>query len=73
MINYEFPRAIEDYVHRIGRTGRRDRRGTSYSFFSYADARIADDLIKVLQEARQEVNPKLLEMVQSGRNLKPGL
>ncbi|KAF7637334.1 hypothetical protein Mgra_00003303 [Meloidogyne graminicola] len=51
VINYDYPNTSEDYVHRIGRTGRSDRTK-------------AKDLIKVLEEADQEVPPLLQEMAQ---------
>ena len=34
VINYDMPKAIEDYVHRIGRTGRAGAHGTSISLFA---------------------------------------
>ena len=30
VINYDFPHTVEDYVHRIGRTGRANATGTAY-------------------------------------------
>jgi superfamily II DNA/RNA helicase len=33
VINYSFPLTIEDYVHRIGRTGRAGKTGTAVTFF----------------------------------------
>jgi len=33
VINYDFPQSCDDYVHRIGRTGRAGRKGTSVTFF----------------------------------------
>lgn len=62
VINYDYPGNSEDYIHRIGRTGRSDNTGTSYAFFTENNSRQAQDLVKVLQEAKQEVDPKLLEM-----------
>eukprot|EP00755_Sulcionema_specki_P019006 Sspe_Gene.68315::Locus_40304_Transcript_1_1_Confidence_1.000_Length_1427::g.68315::m.68315/K12823/DDX5, DBP2; ATP-dependent RNA helicase DDX5/DBP2 len=35
VINYDFPATMEDYVHRIGRTGRAGDKGDAYTFFSY--------------------------------------
>ncbi|KAF3336237.1 DEAD-box ATP-dependent RNA helicase 46 isoform X2 [Carex littledalei] len=37
VINYDFPTGIEDYVHRIGRTGRAGATGIAYTFFSDQD------------------------------------
>jgi len=34
VINYDMPNSIEDYVHRIGRTGRAGATGDSYSFIT---------------------------------------
>jgi len=62
VINYDFPNCSEDYVHRIGRTGRASNTGTAYTFFTYANCNKARDLIGVLQEAQQEINPKLLAL-----------
>ncbi|XP_059472638.1 uncharacterized protein LOC132194994 isoform X2 [Neocloeon triangulifer] len=62
VINYDFPNCTEDYIHRIGRTGRCNRKGTSYCLFTPDDARHAKDLVSILQEAKQEVNPQLMQM-----------
>eukprot|EP01018_Ginkgo_biloba_P022667 Gb_23629 [translate_table: standard] len=62
VINYDFPGSLEDYVHRIGRTGRAGAKGTAFTFFTAANARFARELIKILQEAGQPVNPPLAAM-----------
>lgn len=62
VINFDYPSNSEDYIHRIGRTGRSDNKGTSYAFFTDNNAKQAQDLISVLQEAKQEIPPKLTEM-----------
>lgn len=67
VINFDYPGNSEDYIHRIGRTGRSDTRGTSYTFFTENNARQAGDLIAVLREANQEIDPKLLEMANRNR------
>ena len=36
VINYTFPLTIEDYIHRIGRTGRAGRTGTAFAFVTGA-------------------------------------
>ena len=38
VINYDLPRNVEDYVHRIGRTGRAGATGTALSFAAAKDA-----------------------------------
>uniref|UniRef100_A0A672FCM2 RNA helicase n=1 Tax=Salarias fasciatus TaxID=181472 RepID=A0A672FCM2_SALFA len=67
VINYDYPNSSEDYIHRIGRTARSTNKGTAYTFFTPGNLRQARDLIRVLQEARQAINPKLLQLVDSGR------
>ncbi|XP_023013509.1 ATP-dependent RNA helicase p62 [Leptinotarsa decemlineata] len=62
VINYDYPSSSEDYIHRIGRTGRSDTTGTSYTFFTPSDSRQAKDLVSVLTEANQVVDPKLSEI-----------
>ena len=53
VINYDYPNSSEDYIHRIGRTGRSDSTGTSYAFFTPSNFRQAKDLVSVLKEANQ--------------------
>merc|ERR1719309_737649 len=55
VINYSFPQTIEDYVHRIGRTGRAGKDGVAHSFFHRGDYKLAGCLVKVLKDAGQEV------------------
>uniref|UniRef100_A0A1I7YPP6 RNA helicase n=1 Tax=Steinernema glaseri TaxID=37863 RepID=A0A1I7YPP6_9BILA len=65
VVNYDYPNSSEDYIHRIGRTGRRDKKGTAYTFFSPTDGAKAADLIKVLSEAQQEVPEDLQQLASS--------
>uniref|UniRef100_A0AAX7V5G2 RNA helicase n=1 Tax=Astatotilapia calliptera TaxID=8154 RepID=A0AAX7V5G2_ASTCA len=67
VINYDYPSSSEDYVHRIGRTARSTNKGTAYTFFTPGNLRQARDLVRVLEEAHQAINPKLLQLVDSGR------
>merc|ERR1712226_899405 len=66
VINYDYPNNSEDYIHRIGRTGRKGNTGTSYTLFTPGNAPKARDLVNVLTEAKQVVNPKLAELVGRG-------
>ncbi|CAD8085066.1 unnamed protein product [Paramecium primaurelia] len=60
VINFDMPKLIEDYVHRIGRTGRAGAQGVSISLFdSYEDAKLAGDLVGVLRESQNEVPNEL--------------
>merc|ERR1719411_1021916 len=60
VINYSFPMTIEDYVHRIGRTGRAGKDGVAHSFFTKKDRMLAGCLVHVLKEAGQEVPRQML-------------
>jgi len=66
VINYDYPNNSEDYIHRIGRTGRKGNTGTSYTLFTPNNGPKARDLIQVLTEAKQVVNPKLQELTAGG-------
>lgn len=69
VVNFDMPSQIEDYVHRIGRTGRAGNSGTAYTFFTPDNGKLAGDLVKILVEAKQEVNPKLHEIAASSRGM----
>lgn len=72
IINYDVPRAVEDYIHRCGRTGRYDKEGIAITLVSKADEKyfepikkkVGDDL-KILDlpeekksSAKESPNPK---------------
>lgn len=69
VINFDYPNNSEDYVHRIGRTGRSQSTGTAYTFFTPQNSKQAADLISVLKEANQIVSPKLLELAEGFRGM----
>ncbi|XP_953213.1 DEAD-box family RNA-dependent helicase, putative [Theileria annulata] len=62
VINYDFPGQIEDYVHRIGRTGRAGMKGSSYTFLTPDKFKSARELVKLMREANQEIPPELLKL-----------
>lgn len=62
VINYDLPSDIDDYVHRIGRTGRAGNVGISTAFFNRGNRNIVRDLLELLREANQEI-PTWLETV----------
>lgn len=58
VINYDLPQTVDEYVHRIGRTGRCGNLGKSISFFdpdSENDRRLARPLTRILTQASQSV------------------
>ncbi|XP_023800242.1 probable ATP-dependent RNA helicase DDX4 isoform X2 [Cyanistes caeruleus] len=63
VINFDLPSTIEEYVHRIGRTGRCGNTGKAVGFFdNNSDGHLAQPLIKVLSDAQQEVPVWLTEI-----------
>ncbi|XP_025098190.1 probable ATP-dependent RNA helicase DDX17 isoform X1 [Pomacea canaliculata] len=72
VVNYDYPNGSEDYIHRIGRTGRAHKTGTAYTFFTPSNIKQANELINILREANQQVSPKLIQMAENARGLSKG-
>jgi ATP-dependent RNA helicase DDX41 len=63
VINYDMPKLLEDYVHRIGRTGRCGKTGVATSFINRdCEETLLLDLKHLLKEARQKIPPVLLTL-----------
>jgi ATP-dependent RNA helicase DDX41 len=63
VINYTMPKEIEDYVHRIGRTGRCGKTGVATSFINrQCEESFLLDLKHLLKEAKQKIPPTLLSL-----------
>lgn len=61
MINFDLPKNIDDYVHRIGRTARAGNEGKATAFFSSQDEALSGALVSLLQKSQQPVPPFLTE------------
>ncbi|KAJ4159205.1 uncharacterized protein LMH87_008113 [Akanthomyces muscarius] len=61
VINVTFPLTIEDYVHRIGRTGRAGKTGNAITFFTAQDKSHSGSLVNILKGANQPVPDELLK------------
>ncbi|KAK2882641.1 ATP-dependent RNA helicase dbp2 [Arthroderma sp. PD_2] len=66
VLNHDYPNNSEDYVHRIGRTGRAGANGTAITLFTTENAKQARDLVKILTESKQQIDPRLAEMSRYG-------
>ncbi|MBA0742839.1 hypothetical protein Gogos_015854 [Gossypium gossypioides] len=55
VVNFDLPNDIDDYVHRIGRTGRAGKTGLATAFFNESNLSLARPLAELMQESRQEV------------------
>ncbi|ORY01241.1 putative DED1-ATP-dependent RNA helicase [Basidiobolus meristosporus CBS 931.73] len=62
VINFDLPTDIDDYVHRIGRTGRAGNVGISTAFFNRGNKGIVRELIGLLKDANQTI-PSWLETI----------
>ena len=71
VVNYDMPagqNGVEDYVHRIGRTGRAGNKGIAISFFTDQDSKRATELVELLDTAGQVVPVELRAMARPRRN-----
>jgi ATP-dependent RNA helicase DDX3X len=62
VVNFDLPTDIDEYVHRIGRTGRAGNSGEAISFFNEKNRNIARDLHDIFTETQQEI-PEFLTKI----------
>ncbi len=55
VFNYDVPHHADDYVHRIGRTGRAGKSGDTFMIVTPADSRSLDKVLKLIGQAPDEV------------------
>jgi len=67
VINFDLPTNIQDYVHRIGRTGRCGKQGLATSFFNRGNTNVVHDLVKILKDNKQTVPEWLYNFSQDTR------
>ncbi|XAR68630.1 RNA helicase [Bertholletia excelsa] len=77
VVNFDLPNDIDDYVHRIGRTGRAGKTGLATAFFNENNLSLARPLADLMQEANQEVPAWLTRYASrasygGGKNRRPG-
>uniref|UniRef100_A0A1B0D7R1 RNA helicase n=1 Tax=Phlebotomus papatasi TaxID=29031 RepID=A0A1B0D7R1_PHLPP len=68
VINFDLPSDVEEYVHRIGRTGRMGNLGVATSFFNDKNRNICADLVELLVETKQDVPDFLEEIISQERS-----
>jgi ATP-dependent RNA helicase DDX46/PRP5 len=66
VVNYDCPNHMEDYVHRVGRTGRAGNKGTAYTFITPGQDRFAVDIVKALKLSKVTV-PESLQKMADGK------
>lgn len=67
------PTNIEDYVHRIGRTGRCGNSGVAISFINEINKPIITDLHSIMKKLNQEIPEWFEKMHYNFRDYKPGM
>jgi ATP-dependent RNA helicase DDX46/PRP5 len=67
VINFVAPDHLEDYVHRIGRTGRAGNIGVAYTFLLPQEGDKAEDLIKALKQSQRPVPEQVQELADEFR------
>lgn len=73
VVNMEMPKEIDEYVHRIGRTGRCGHKGKATSFYDEdKDSDIAGDLVKILTDAQQVIPDFLADVAVGGASAEAG-
>ena len=68
VINREIPRQIEDYVHRVGRTGRCGYSGTAITLVKDNENFVSQELMKILKKFKQEIPEWFEEVVRNSRH-----
>eukprot|EP00056_Hartaetosiga_gracilis_P002857 m.57312 g.57312 ORF g.57312 m.57312 type:complete len:856 (+) comp11222_c0_seq1:39-2606(+) len=61
VINYDMAGSIEDYTHRIGRTGRGGSKGAAITFLTEDDSKVFYELKQMLRESKGSVYPSALD------------
>ena len=63
VVNYACPNHLEDYVHRVGRTGRAGNKGVAYTFVMEDECQYAGDLIRALENSGRQI-PEALKALE---------
>merc|ERR1711878_266618 len=72
VINFDLPSDIEEYVHRIGRTGRMGDLGLATSFFNDKNRNLVKELVELIIESNQELPSWLEALAMESRSYGPG-
>lgn len=68
VINYDFPQTVLSYIHRIGRTGRGDRKGIAITLFTEQDAAYLRAIVSVMRQAGCAVPEWMLKLKKPSRS-----
>ncbi len=73
VINYDMPESTDDYIHRIGRTGRVDKTGEALTFVTNADAGKIRDLEQLLNTPLERLTLQDFDYTKPSLDKKPRL
>lgn len=62
VINYDCPNHMEDYVHRVGRTGRAGNKGAAFTFIAPEQDKYAPDIVRALLSSKAVIPEPLQKM-----------
>ena len=65
VINYDIPKNIESYIHRIGRSGRFGRKGVAINFITRFDIQQMREIEKYYSTQIQELPENISEVLSS--------
>ena len=65
VVNFKCPNHLEDYIHRIGRTGRGGNKGTAITFITPQEEQYSTDLLKALEMAEIAPPEDLIKLSQA--------
>merc|ERR1712232_888445 len=63
VINYDLPQKIENYLHRIGRSGRFGRKGNAINFLTHKDVRALQDIQRYYDTQIEEMPMNIADMI----------
>jgi ATP-dependent RNA helicase DBP3 len=63
VINFEFPLLCEDWVHRVGRTGRAGAKGTALTLFGWEDRKHSRELKHILDQSGAQLSSEFNALV----------
>merc|ERR1712206_69323 len=63
VINYELPQSLENYLHRIGRSGRFGRKGVAINFVTNSDVRTMKDIERYYHTQIEEMPMDIADLI----------
>lgn len=71
VFNYDLPNHPEDYVHRIGRTGRAGRTGTAFALVTARDGKLLDAIEKNIKSSIKEFSFSTPKVAKNSKSNEP--